>query len=104
MTVLYVLMLYLPITDVHVYGIYNEFEEYHRKNDSKDISKSLLHFGEIWRGRADGGKILKGEFDVLSMLASSHVSLWKYNLSAARELIGAVAMAQYREHRDSMKV
>ncbi len=76
------------------------------KESKLAVHSPLLNFSQLWRGRHDAGRrnsAIDG-IDILQLLTSSQVALWKHNLADVKDLIGEVALAQYAVHKDSMKV
>ena len=68
-------------------------------------AEDLIHRGQVWAGRLDGGRGsgYRG-LDVISLLTEVSAPLWMHDVGPVAELLGNVAVKQFRHHKDAMLV
>ena len=67
-------------------------------------NKKDFNFSMLWWARHQAGKDSASDYDILGALAGVMAPVWLRDLSPVCELVEKLSTAQFRDHRDSLKI
>ena len=67
-------------------------------------NKKEFNFSMLWWARNQAGKADANDYDILGSLAGVMAPVWLHDLTPVYDLIEKLSTAQFRDHRDSLKI
>ena len=67
-------------------------------------NKKEFNFSMLWWARNQAGRDSAHDYDILGALASVMAPVWLRDLSPVYDLVEKLSTAQYKDHRDSLKI